>query len=421
MRPAAGTYSAGAFVPNLYCSFHDVVWPSFDINGTLGPEGAIFVSSSPPVFTATGPYGAVNLSMPWSGIVSMNNYIYRSATLGGTLTFLNSTTATEYTDTGLTPGGTYYYVIDSYGPNGTKFVTPTNEAVAGVAAFVAIAQSQTNAAYSADGIHWTNSIGGMPTTAAWTSVAYGEGMFVAVAGSGNHAAYSYDGIHWNESTLSDFSASWNSVTYGDGMFVAVGAGQGVAHSTDGVNWTVSSAAMPASQTWTSVTYGDGEFVAVCSEGGSVDDCAYSANGTSWTANAMTADGKWNCIGYGGSTFVAITGPDLVNYGSFSSGISFSSSSVASTGWSGIAYGDSRFVAVAGVSSGSTAAYSSTGATWTSSTLPSSHSWTGVACGSGTFAAVAHGTSDAAYSTTGTTWTASTMSSSANWISVAAEQ
>ena len=52
----------------------------------------------------------------------------------------------------------------------------------------------------------------------------------------NIAAYSTDGINWTQSTLSN-SARWLSVIYGDGKFVTVAFNSDVAeYSTDGITW-----------------------------------------------------------------------------------------------------------------------------------------------------------------------------------------
>ena len=76
----------------------------------------------------------------------------------------------------------------------------------------------------------------LPTSVLWSSVTYGDGKFVAVAYDSNIAAYSTDGITWTQATLPT-TAFWASVTYGDGKFVAVADENDIAaYSTDGINW-----------------------------------------------------------------------------------------------------------------------------------------------------------------------------------------
>ena len=60
----------------------------------------------------------------------------------------------------------------------------------------------------------------MPTSAGWFSVCYGDGKYVAVNYNSNKAAYSTDGINWTQITL-PASVRWYSVCYGDGKFVTI--------------------------------------------------------------------------------------------------------------------------------------------------------------------------------------------------------
>ena len=85
----------------------------------------------------------------------------------------------------------------------------------------------------------------MPDIGDWRSVTYGNGKFVAVAGYSTQAAYSEDGINWTQSTMPS-SSYWNSVTYGSGKFVAVAYipdkegysedDNKAAYSEDGITW-----------------------------------------------------------------------------------------------------------------------------------------------------------------------------------------
>ena len=100
----------------------------------------------------------------------------------------------------------------------------------------------------------------LPTSELWQSVCYGNGKFVAAAQNTNIAAYSTDGITWTQTTL-PASNYWFSVCYGNGKFVAVAYNSNIAaYSTDGITWTQTT--MPASRPWSSVCYGAGKFVTV---------------------------------------------------------------------------------------------------------------------------------------------------------------
>ena len=62
----------------------------------------------------------------------------------------------------------------------------------------------------------------MPASESWFSVCYGAGKFVAVANSDNVAAYSTDGINWTQiQTTLPTSAAPSYVCYGTGKFVAI--------------------------------------------------------------------------------------------------------------------------------------------------------------------------------------------------------
>ena len=141
--------------------------------------------------------------------------------------------------------------------------------------FVAVASSGTIAAYSTDGINWTQAT--LPVSASWRSVCYGNGKFVAVASTSTIAAYSTDGINWTQTTL-PVKASWASVCYANGKFVAIpSSGTNTVYSTDGINWT--QATLPVSASWYSVCYGNGKFVAIDNSNKYV---VYSTDGITWT-------------------------------------------------------------------------------------------------------------------------------------------
>ncbi len=71
-----------------------------------------------PVLTATEGNGQVNLSwtVPLSAVVSYD--VYRSYASGGGYTLIATATNTIYTDTGVTNGEWYYYVVTALGSNG---------------------------------------------------------------------------------------------------------------------------------------------------------------------------------------------------------------------------------------------------------------------------------------------------------------
>jgi PKD repeat protein len=119
---------------------------------------------------------------------------------------------------------------------------------------------QQPAFYTADGVNYTQSIGGY--NASWSTVEYGNGTYVTI--SGQLARVSSDLQNWTTYTASTTgltSATWSKIAYGNGKFVAVGniASTGyVASSSDGVTWS-NIGTMPGCIP-TFISYGNGAFI-----------------------------------------------------------------------------------------------------------------------------------------------------------------
>jgi hypothetical protein len=173
--------------------------------------------------------------------------------------------------------------------------------------FVVVASPSSIAAYSSDGITWTQT--SMPSSQRWGAVAYGGGKFVAIAGRDNPsssvAAYSLDGITWTQTSMPS-SSRWQSVTYGNGKFVAIAFGTTAAYSEDGITWTQSSPLHSSASfiAWSSVTYGDGKFVAVAPNAAIFS--VYSTDGITWTQAVYPKFSAWDRVSYGAGKFVAIS-------------------------------------------------------------------------------------------------------------------
>ena len=124
--------------------------------------------------------------------------------------------------------------------------------------FVAVQLNSNVAAYSTNGIHWTQTA--LPSYATWQAVCYGNERFVALAGGTNIAAYSTDGINWTQTTLPS-TLDWYSLCYGNGLFLAVTYYNSVAaYSPDGINWTAIT--LPTNDYWEATCYGNNEFLLV---------------------------------------------------------------------------------------------------------------------------------------------------------------
>ena len=158
--------------------------------------------------------------------------------------------------------------------------------------FVVVSASGSKAAYSSDGINWTETT--MIEGKDWVNSCYGNGKFVVISGTETFAAYSEDGVSWYKADLPS-GVQWGSVCYGAGKFVAVSMTNGIAaYSTDGISWNQTT--LPSDTTWVSVCFGDGRFIAVQEASGSSEQApnalhddriiAYSTDGVNWTSEAL---------------------------------------------------------------------------------------------------------------------------------------
>ena len=273
--------------------------------------------------------------------------------------------------------------------------------------FVAVAGSNI-AAYSTDGINWTETTMPDGGNAGWYDVCYGDGKFVAVAYyRDNKAAYSTDGINWNPTPLPSVSnGGWRSVCYGDGKFVAVtNYTNKAAYSTDGINWTETTLPEGGSAGWYDVCYGDDKFVAVAYGG----YAAYSYDGINWTRRLLPNGAQWYSVAYGDGKFVAV-GDDIAAYST--NGINWFEASIDVTGiinnsWQNLAYGGGKFVAVTNTTG--KIIYSGNGGNWSEGIAPGSMSLHGVCYGNGKFVVMAS-SNKAIYSTNGIIWFETTMPS-----------
>jgi hypothetical protein len=173
--------------------------------------------------------------------------------------------------------------------------------------FVAVAFGSNKAAYSTNGINWTET----PPFGGSSGIADGNGKFVAgsvalhATSQGpaytTYLVWSTNGIDWNATAISNMSwpmiigqrVPWNSITYGNGKFIAIIKFFAV-YSTDGINWT--EITLPSNADWRSVAYGNGKFVAVAYNS---NKAAYSTDGINWTETTLPSSANWVDIVYGG--------------------------------------------------------------------------------------------------------------------------
>ncbi len=93
---------------------HDVSAGSTTVISEFSSAYSARALPASPDFTAkSASYSSVKLS--WAAVAGATGYkIYRATAIGGTYSLLKTTTATSYTNTGLTTGKTYYYRMRAY-------------------------------------------------------------------------------------------------------------------------------------------------------------------------------------------------------------------------------------------------------------------------------------------------------------------
>ena len=241
----------------------------------------------------------------------------------------------------------------------------------------------------------------MPQTYEQWISCYGDGKFVAVSGRTNIAAYSTDGINWTQTTLPTGVRGY-SVCYGNGKFVTVvnNVDKAItAYSTDGINWTQTT--LPANGSWASVCYGNGKFVTLTYYNTVI--AAYSTDGINWIQTTLPAKANWSSVCYGNDKFVAV-GRNVAAYST--DGINWTQTTLPDASWWGVCYGGDKFVATP--FGKAIAAYSTDGINWTQTTLPAKANWGSVCYGNGKFVTVATFSNIAAYSADGINWIQATV-------------
>jgi sugar lactone lactonase YvrE len=238
-----------------------------------------------------------------------------------------------------------------------------------------------------------NSVGGftdwtatteLPTTTAYTSVAFNGSAFLAVGLDGT-AFHSSDGLHWSASPSNGPPGqTWgelNNVTAvpGKSTWVAVGNGGAVVSFASGT-FAGTQVASPATSILTGVAANGSTLIAVGYGGACITS---GLNASSWTAQNTGTSQNLNAVAFGAGTFVAVglggtivTSPD---------GAAWTAHSLAvGTNLYGVAYGYQEFVAVG---DGGAVYQSPDGVTWTERSSPTSNILVHVASGDGTFVAV----------------------------------
>jgi hypothetical protein len=109
------------------------IWPvalSADQVETLYDTDVPFVIPAAPGDVMTTTVSSSQIDITWNGSADATNYsIKRSATSGGPYTVIANAGGTDYSDTGLEEGTTYYYVVSAVNSAGSSSDSPESEGV----------------------------------------------------------------------------------------------------------------------------------------------------------------------------------------------------------------------------------------------------------------------------------------------------
>jgi hypothetical protein len=187
--------------------------------------GSTTVPAAPTGLMATAGNGQVSLS--WSASAAATLYYLKRATAsGGPYTQISSPTATTYTDTGLTNGTTYFYVVSAYNSAGESSnssqasATPAN-AVADITITIDPAKTKSISPYIY-GINFYNGVSGAPPLLTFDRA--GGNRWTAYDWETNASNAGSDYIYNNDAYLSSSNIPAEAVR----SFIAADQAKGVA-------------------------------------------------------------------------------------------------------------------------------------------------------------------------------------------------
>jgi len=163
--------------------------------------------------------------------------------------------------------------------------------------FVVIGSADRDVAYSDNGgATWVLTSNALPAIS-YDHLTYGAGKFVAIQSNSTNAAYSLDGITWTNVTAPGTFATVTDIAWGNGKFVAIGGTNGIMYSLDGITWVENALTLPLTATERKVAYGQGTFVITSDD---TNEVQYSHDGLYWQSYtlATTVSGGYNSIAFG---------------------------------------------------------------------------------------------------------------------------
>lgn len=172
---------------------------------------------------------------------------------------------------------------------------------------------------SPNGTNWTSRSPGVGNFPLYGIAVNSAGFFVAV-GSTGRAAYSPDGITWTNNNIG--SVSLNAITVSrSGLFVTGGTNGVVYRSSDGLSWSSGTAGFDLIN---SIAVNNAGLFVLCNSGG---DIFTSPDGGTWTSRTSPFSTALNTVGTDGSKFIisgasgnTATSPDGITWTSVNIGV-----------------------------------------------------------------------------------------------------
>jgi len=389
-----GSYTAtGSSSPIVVTGLQSSTQYTYTVTSTnnYGTSSASSASSS---VTATTVPQAPTIGTATAGDASATVAYTAGATGGSAVTTYTATSSpggftgtgsSPITVSGLTNGTSYTFTVTATNANGTSLASSASSSVTPIAAGF--------------GTTWFSS---SPATgqnrmkaAGWTG-----SVFIGVYESTTAAAYSADGITWTNTTTPS-SGYWypGSASVG-GNFSAIvyEISNTTNYSSNGTTWTVGT--MPTQRSWyNSASNLTGTIKAIARWAPNV---ATSTNGATYTeASVLGGTDDWRNIGWCGGTKWVVVGQTTKIMVSTNDASTFTQRTLPGSLYGDISSGDGNIIIV---STGNQTYYTSTdnGANWTSRSFPTAAYPGDILWNGKTF--VAQGNAFAWTSTDGITWT-----------------
>lgn len=350
--------------------------------------------STPTIGTATAGGAAASITFtPVSGAAS-----YTMTSSPGSITATGTTSPILVE--GLTPGTSYTFTCKANNPLGSSGSSAASNSVIPLSGYgttwfqslpttgmnrgkglgwngsvwVQCWESTTAAAYSSDGINWTNTT--MASANYWYPIEASLGNnFVAIPyETSSTTNYTANGTTWSTGSIT--ARSWyNMATNRTGkLMVSCRFTTYIATSNNGISWTESTV-LPSSADWRIVGYGGGTKWIITSVGGGI---AISTNdGASWTARTLPGSVNGDTSAGDGTTLLVV-GSGSTYYTTTDDGANWTTRSFPVSGIGDIQYNGKVWVAMKNDWVGT----SSDGITWTQRSTTSINFYTSAVGGSG---------------------------------------